>query len=431
MKRTASMMGALLAASTTIPAYVLAAPRADAQGVAEMLAEVKASVTGLRDDVMKTAEQAVKMAEKNGGLTDELKAKVDDLLPKFNEQSLAAAKLEGQLEAIEARTLDVEQLLAQGGRGAGAKVSAGREVAESDQLKAYLAGGLSGSFTMTPKATVTTADGSGAAWSEREESPVMMARRRLSIRQLLTVSGTGAGVIDYVRQTGRTNNAAPVAEEGAAPTSDLALTKQQAIVKKIATVVHASDEAIADVAQLESLINDELAYMLDLEEEEQILTGDGTGQNLSGLVTNATAFSAAAGLPNANRIERLRLAMLQVTLADYAADGVVLHPTDWAGIELTKDSNGRFVVGNADAPTGPRLWGLPVVESISIGANTWLMGAMRMAATLYDRQQTEILISSEHGTNFVEGMKTIKGTKREALAVKRPGSLVTGNFTFA
>jgi HK97 family phage major capsid protein len=63
--------------------------------------------------------------------------------------------------------------------------------------------------------------------------------------------------------------------------------------------------------------------------------------------------------------------------------------------------------------------------------NEWLVGAMRMAATLYDRQENTLRISSEHGDNFVEGMLTMKAQKRVALAVKRPASLVTGNFTFA
>jgi HK97 family phage major capsid protein len=431
MKKTMITGASMMALAASMPAGVLGKPRADAGNVAQLLADVQATVAGLRDDVMAKSEEALKASAKADGLSAELKAEIDKLLPQFHAASQAQSKLEGTLEAIEARTLDVEQLVAQGGRGGTQVKTAGQEVAESDELKAYVAGGLSGSFTIKPNAAITTADGSGSAVSERENTPVMMARRLLTIRDLLSVSGTGAGVIDYIKQTARTNNAGMVAEEGTAPESSQAFTKTQAIVRKIAHIEHASDEALADIAQLEGLIDNELRYGLDLVEETQILSGDGTGQNLSGLITEATAFSAAAGLPNTNAIERLRLAILQVTLADYAADGVVLNPTDWAAIELTKDGDGRFIVGNADAPTGPRLWGLPVVQSNSLSAGSWLVGSMKMAATLYDRQEAEIVISSEHGTNFVEGMKTLKGTKRLALAVKRPASLVTGNFTFA
>ncbi|MBV7394561.1 phage major capsid protein [Mameliella sediminis] len=424
-----NVMAAAMVANT--PAGVLGNPRADAGNVAQMLAEVKASVSGLRDDVMRTAEAAVQKAEKGETLSGELKAKIDEIMPKFNEATQAQAKLEGKLEALEARTLDVEQLAASGAGGAQGAQTVGAEFAGSDELKAYVAGGLSGSLTYKPQAAITTVDGSGAAWSEREAAPVNMPRRRLLLRSLLDVVPIGSNSREYLKQTTRTDAAAMVAEGGTAPTSDYGWTKADAVVRKISHVVHLSDEALADVVGLQATVDGELRYGLDLKEETQILAGDGTGQNLSGLITEATAFSAAAGLPNTNRIERLRLAMLQVVLNDYAADAMVLNPTDWTAIELTKDDYGRFVIGNADSPAGPRLWRLPVVESNSMSAGSWLVGAMFMAATLYDRQENEILISSEHGTNFVDGMKTMKGSKRVALAVKRGASLVTGDFTFA
>ncbi|OWV40393.1 phage major capsid protein [Mameliella alba] len=412
------------------PAGVLGNPRADAGNVAQLLKDVRAEVGGLRDDVMKKAEAAVKQAEKGEALSTELKAQIDEIMPKFNEATKAQAKLEGQLEALEARTLDVEQLAASGGRGGQAQLSVGAEVAQSDELKAYVEGGLQGSFTFKPQAAITTVDTSGAAWSERETTPVNMARRALRIRGLLNVVTTGASVIEYAKQTLRTDNTGMVAEGGTIPGGDLGWTQTETNVRKIGHSIPVSDEAIADIARLQGEIDGELRYGLNFKEETQLLAGDGTGQNLSGLITEATAFSAAAGLPDTNRLERLRLAMLQVVLNDYAADALVLNPTDWAAIELTKDSQGRFIIGNADSPAGPSLWRLPVVESNSMIAGSWLVGALAMAATLYDRQETEVLISSEHSDNFIKGMKTVRATKRVALAVKRPSSLVTGDFTF-
>ncbi|GGF82808.1 phage major capsid protein, HK97 family [Mameliella alba] len=423
-----SVMASAMIASA--PAGVLGNPRADAGNVAQLLKDVRAEVGGLRDDVMKKAEAAVKQAEKGEALSTELKAQIDEIMPKFNEATQAQAKLEGQLLALEARTLDVEQLAASGGRGGQAQLSVGAEVAQSDELKAYVEGGLQGSFTFKPQAAITTVDTSGAAWSERETTPVNMARRALRIRGLLNVVNTGASVIEYAKQTTRTDNTGMVAEGGTIPAGDLGWTQTEVNVRKIAESIPVSDEAIADIARLQGEIDGELRYALNFKEETQILAGDGTGQNLSGLITEATAFSAAAGLPDTNRIERLRLAMLQVVLNDYAADALVLNPTDWAAIELTKDSQGRFIIGNADSPAGPSLWRLPVVESNSMTVGSWLVGALAMAATLYDRQETEVLISSEHSDNFTKGMKTVKASKRVALAVKRPASLVTGDFTF-
>jgi len=427
---------ALAALMTTAPSALMMSPRADASGdVAKVLKEVQSSVSAMREDLFPKAEKALKEAAKAGEISAELKADIDKLLPQFNSFSQAQAKLEGKLEAMEGRALELEQIVAQGGAGrSGKAVSAGRQVAQSEELRAYLAAGRPGALEMDVKAQITTVGGSGGGliWSDREPDPVNMPRRSLLIRGLLNVVPTGqTGSVEYTRQTTRTNSAAMTAETAAAPASTFGWTKAEAIMRKIAHITHVSEEALADAALLEGEVNGELAYGLDLVEEQQLLTGNGTGQNLSGLVTNATAFSAAAGLPNAQRIDRLRLAILQVTLNDYAADGIVLNPVDWAGIELLKDGENRYLFGVPGSPGNPALWRLPIVESNSMTAGSWLVGAMRMAATLYDRQETTLRISSEHGDNFVEGMLTMKATKRVALAVKRPASLVTGNFTFA
>lgn len=435
MKRLSMVSAAALAAHMECaPTALLAMPRADAAGLtAKDLADIKASITEMRDGVMAKAEAAMKEASKTGEVSASLKAEIDALMPKFNEATQAQSKLEGKLEALETRAISLEQIVAEGGGGGKSGVSAGRHVAQSDELKAYLANGMNGTAVIKLNAAVTSADNSGGGliWEERDDNAVDLPQRTLKIRNLLTVNQTGSDLIKYTKQVTRTQNGGMTAE-GAAPTaSEFGWTKAEAAVRKIVALTHGSDEALADAAQLEGLINNELRYELDLVEETQILTGNGTGENLGGLITNATAFAAQAGLPNATRMDRLRLAMLQVVLNDYAADGMVLSPVDWAAVELTKDTTGRYIVGSAEAPAGPSLWRLPVVESNSITAGTWLVGAMRMAATLYDRMQTEVLISSEHGTNFVDGMKTIKATKRLAMAVRRPASLVTGNFTFA
>ncbi|MFQ6550496.1 phage major capsid protein [Aestuariibius sp. 2305UL40-4] len=414
------------------PDAVIGNPRAEIGNVDQLLKDVKAEITRVGSDVRKIAEDALKQAKDTGDLTAETKAEADKLLTQYNSLTTAQAELKGKIEALESRSLEVEQLVAQGGRPGQARVTAGQEISESDELKAYVQGGCSGSITLRPSAAITSVDGSGGGliWPDQEQEPVNLPRQTLPIRSLLTQATTETNVINYPRQVLRTNAAAPTAEGAPAPESSYGWNKAEVTVKKIAHVTHASDEALADAGQMQSLIDSELRYGLDLEEEQQILAGDGVGENLDGLLTNATAFSAAAGLPNATRIDRLRLGILQVALANYAADAMALHPTDWAAIELLKDTQNRYIFGDPNAMAGPRLWSLPVVPALSMTVNEWLVGAFRMAATYYDRQQTEVLISSEHGTNFVDGMKTMKGVKRAALAVKRPAALITGNFTF-
>ena len=434
MMSAARSVPALMAHAATAPDGLLQAPRADAGAVSAQLKEAVASVKALREDVLPKAEEALKKADAGEKLSGELKASIDKVLSDFNAASADQKKLEGKLEALETSNLDLAQAIAGSGRAKSDRVSAGREMSESDAFKAHIASGAQGQFKYEPKAAITSVDGDagGLIWSQRDMAPVNLPRRQLFIRGLLNVVPTVSNAVDYSKQVLRANNAAPTAEGAALPESDYGWEVAQASVKKIGHHINVSEEAMADSAQLAAEIDGELAYGTDLKEEGQILSGDGTGQNLSGLITEATAFAAAVGLPNTDRIERLRLAILQVTLADYAADGIVLNPTDWAAIELMRETaTGMFLFGVPGTSAAPALWRLPVVESNAMTAGEWLVGSMYMAAKLYDRQQNEILMSTEHDQNFITGMVTVKSTKRVALAVTRPTSLVTGDFTFA
>ncbi|WP_418592080.1 phage major capsid protein [Ponticoccus sp. (in: a-proteobacteria)] len=434
MTKMIASAASLAAMMAHAPTAVIGTPRMDAAGnVEKLLGEVKSELERVGSDVRQTAEEALKQANRVGDLNAETKAAADKALAEYNGLSGALSKLEGKLEALETRSLDIEQTVAQGDRARGApEMSVGREIAESDELKAWVKGGLSGNLILKPSAAITSATGSagGLIWPTEDRTPTNMPRQRLPIRALLFQATTDSDVVKFARQTLRTNAAAPVAEGAAAPESSYGWTQAETNVRKIAHVTHISDEALEDAGQLQAAIDGEMRYGLDLEEENQILSGDGTGQNLSGLITEATAFAAAAGLPNATRIDRLRLGLLQLALANYAATGITLNPIDWAAIELLKDTQGRYVFGDPNTLKTPMLWGADVVPTLSHSAGEWMAGNFSMAATLYDRKATEVLISSEHGDNFVEGMKTMKASKRLAMATKRPAALVTGDFIF-
>ncbi len=433
MKRlmmTPALIGLTAAA---MPLAVIGSVRADASGNVEaLLRDVKSELERVGNDLKPMAEKAFKAAEASNVLSQATKDQIDKELKAFHELSAAQSKLEGKLEALETRNLDLEQQVAAGTTGGRRGVqSLGQQLAQSDDLKAYAAN-PQGNLTMRPSAAITSVDGSagGLIWETQERTPVELARQTMRIRQLLNVVRTNSPLIVYAKQVVRVNNAAPTAEGAPLPASNYGWTKAEAAVRKIGHYTNVSDEALADADQLQGMIDGELRYGLELEEEEQVLAGDGVGENLDGLIPNATAFVAAAGLPNTTRIDRLRLGLLQVALSNYAATGVTLHPTDWAGIDLTKDTQGRYIFGNPNTVSSPMLWGLNVIPTLAHSVGEWMVGNFFMAATLYDRQDIEVLISSEHGTNFIDGMKTIKATERVALANKRPGALVTGDFTF-
>lgn len=432
MMMPAICMAALAAAR---PVCVIGNPRADGDDPEVLLKKVSQQLDNLTGEVKQTAEQALKEAKTSGEVSQEVKQTADKLLTQQTATNKVVEALKASLEGVDSKILEVSQQVAAGGGrgGSGAPMSLGAAfVANEDQIKAFLNNGARGGLSVEIQNAITTASGSagGMIFHSEERDPVEMARRQLKIIDLISRGSTDTDKVKYVKQTVRTDATGTVAEGGAYAASSFGWSKAEADVRKIGHVTHISEEAMADAAQLQTMIDTELRYGVELKLETQVLAGAGTGESLSGLITEATAFSAAAGLPNATRIDRLRLAILQVALADYTADGVALNPTDWAAIELLKDSNGQFIFGNPGTGNAPTLWGKPVVESNSMTAGEWLVGAFKMAATLYTRSDIEVLISSEHGTNFVEDMLTMKGRVRAALAVKRPASLVSGNFTF-
>ncbi|MGA1753690.1 MAG: phage major capsid protein [Pontimonas sp.] len=271
--------------------------------------------------------------------------------------------------------------------------------------------------------------------------PPMRTRR---VRDLFPVRTTTAAVIEYFRMTGFTNNASTVAERnggnsafGAKPQSGFTFAGAQAPVRTLAHWEAAHRNVLADEPQLRSIIDNELMYGLRLAEDDQILNGDGTGENLEGVLqtTGIQTYDWSDGetLPVPDtKADALRRAATLSFLAYYEPTGIVMHPNDWEDIELTKDENGQYLVAVSVAMGGePRIWRIPVVETPAIAEGTALIGAFGTGAQLYDREQASIRISEQHADFFVRNAIVILAEQRLALAVKRPEAFVKVSFDTA
>ncbi len=379
-------------------------------------------LVALAADLKKAADEVKKIAEttnteiKNlGKVTDETKAKADEALAKHNDLAARMTTLE---QDFVRRT--------EGGDQTRVK-SVGEQIVESDELKAYIANGARGSIRI--KAVTSAAASAGELIENQRLAGVMMLPQYpRRIRSLLNTANTTSNMIEYVKELGFTNNAAVVSETAQKPESAITFESATAPVRTIAHFIHISRQAMDDAPQIQGIIDGRLRFGLDAAEEVEILTGDGTGQHLDGLISQATAYSAPIVISGATTIDTLRLAMLQSALALYPANGIVIHPTEWARIELTKTTDGSYLFANPQALAGPVLWGLPVVATQAITGDDFLVGAFNMAATIWDRMGMEVLISSEDRDNFIKNMLTIRGEERLALAVYRPESLIYGDF---
>lgn len=379
------------------------------------------------DDVKKVAETTQTEVKNLGKVTDETKQKADEALVKHNE--------------ISERLSVIEQKMTQPtGREDERQKSAGQMVAESDELKSFIAGGGKGRISIAVKAIISslTTDANGSAGDlivpQRVDGIITPAQRRMTIRDLLTPGNTASNAIQYVKETGFTNSAATVSETSGAtkPQSEIKFDIVTTPVTTIAHWVLATKQILDDVPQLRSYIDGRLRYGLEYVEEGQMLNGGGTGTDLNGIYTQATPYSAPTTLPApVTSIDVLRLAMLQAFLAELPPTGHVLHPTNWAEIELVKDTTGRHIIGNPVNGGPSTLWRLPVVETPAMTVGKFLTGAFKLGAQIFDREEANVEISTEDSDNFRKNLVTIRAEERLALAVYRPEAFIKGDLAAA
>ncbi|MFT4129957.1 phage major capsid protein [Labrys sp. (in: a-proteobacteria)] len=405
------------------PRICFEAPDIGNKSVADLAAEIKADHKKAIDAVKAIAEEALGKSKSGETLATSLKEKADEALTKMN----------GLTEQV----AEIEQKLARSAAGGQEEAkSFGQKFVETAELKALADAPRSGgAASMSVKADITTAttDAAGSAGAgivpNRRPGVLQLPQRRLTIRSLLTPGNTDSPLIQYVQETGFNNNAAPVAEGAAKPQSDIKLTDKEVSTKVIAHWFRASRQILSDFPQIRSMIDGRLLYGLALKEEGQLLNGDGTGENLLGLIPQATPFAVPAGYTApapVTGIDTLRIAQLQAVLAEYPATAHVLNPIDWASIETLKDSEGRYIIGNPQGTLAPTLWGLPVVDTPAMTVGKFLTGAFQLGAQVFDQWTSRIEVGFQND-DFTRNKVTILAEERLALAVYRPEAFIYGN----
>lgn len=261
-------------------------------------------------------------------------------------------------------------------------------------------------------------------------------RQELKIRDLIPVTPVTAGnSFTYFKEKLHTLGAGMVAEGAAKPQSNVTFDSVTDMIKKIAVWMPVTDEALDDVPQLYSYIQELLRYDLKLAEEGQILKGDGSGNNLNGLMTQATAFDTALSKTGDTAIDTIRRAIYQVRKqSKRGADAVVMTELDWMNIELQKDGENRYLFANLQGLVMPVLWGRPIVASDSMdegdGSTTggeFLTGSFAQGARIYDRMAYTFKVGMIND-DFVKNQRVLLVEERLGLAVRRPYAFVKGAF---
>lgn len=310
----------------------------------------------------------------------------------------------------------------------------GQDITRNAMSTKDVYGGMDGStFTTIPE-----------GFGGRQLDPMVPRNfRRARVRDLFPVAKTSSNLIDFFRVLGfgtdrlDLSSSASVVPDysagafGLKPQSALKFETAQAPVRTIAHWEAAHRNVLADEPQLQSTINNELLYGLRLTEDDQILNGTGTSEDLLGILNTPgiQTYAGSAGVIGDQKQDTIRRALTKVILAYYDATGIVVHPSDWEDIETGKGSDGHYTVTmNVTIGAESRLWSVPVVDSPAMAEGTALVGAFGLGAQLYDRQEANIRIAEQHADFFIRNAIVVLAEQRLALACKRPESFVKVTF---
>jgi len=338
-----------------------------------------------------------------------------------------------KLGALQARLDELEQKgIRAGGTQGSAQPSIGDQFIQAKADDFARVAQDRGRTSLSVKAAITSAttaaDGSaGDLVVPSRDSNILLPRRRLTVRDLLTVVQVDSGSVEYAKQVGRTNNAAPVAEGAAKPESSVEFDLVTTPVRTIAHFMKASKQVLDDAPQLRSIIDEELMYGLNIQEETQLLSGDNTGQNLNGMIPQATAYAAPFEADGTETmIDTIGLAINQCSLTEYPPDGVILHPSDWMKIRMLKDGEGNYLFGPPGAIVQPIILGLPVVATQAMTIDKFLVGSFK-SQVLYDRWEARVELGFVND-DFTKNLVTLLGEERIGFAAKAPSALIYGDF---
>lgn len=261
----------------------------------------------------------------------------------------------------------------------------------------------------------------------------------LSLREMV-LSGTISGMyFPYERElAGSQEGDANYQTEGSAKaTMDIYTEDVVGQVATIAVTARCGTQVMNDREAFFSFLRARLGYRVQKKLNSEMVSGAGSAQ-IEGINTIATAYddSHVGLISSAQKLDILRYAKNQVGLANYAANYILLHPTDWAAIETAKDGDYRYLIGDPRAggsvPTGQgrvgSLWGLPVVTDVAQTLDDFTVGD-GTASQLLMRQEMEVAVSTEDQDNFVKNLVTIRAELRALLVNYSATAHVTGDFS--
>ena len=271
---------------------------------------------------------------------------------------------------------------------------------------------------------------------DRLEGFNVIPQRQVRLLDVMVPRGTQSNVIEWVYQADKEGGAAQTGEGQTKSQADFSIALGTEAVKKSTNFTKVTTEMLDDIEWLAGEIENDLTQNLLRQVEEQAYSGDGTGLNLRGIRTVASAFSAgnfAGTVDNPNIVDVLVVAANQIRVDQEnqaAPNAIMMHPNDVTSLKLVKVSSTdrRYVERLTEVGGTLRMDGIPIIETTLVTEGEYLIGDFTKAL-LVTREAPSIDIGLD-GNDFTENTRTILIEWRGAVVVKNNdrSAFVAGDF---
>lgn len=234
-----------------------------------------------------------------------------------------------------------------------------------------------------------------------------------------------------------------VSETDTAPQAQMFFESRQAAIATIDFYLKVGRNIMDDLPGLQASIDSDGIFGLRLNEDRALLYGTGVAPQMSGLLTDPArqqvkwSTMSLDGSKADTKAKAIRWSRTLIELANMQANGVILHPLDWQGIETETGSTGQFIWFNNQVTTGglnqggENFWRVPVVVTPAIARGTWVIGDFARASVIYDRMQAQVSWANQNEADFINRLLCALFEERLGQAVKRPEGIVHGTFDSA
>lgn len=397
-----------------------------------MTDEIKTQITELDKKLGEKFAQYEGQVKESGEATAAVKAELKSLSERNDE-------LAAELKRAQDDVLDMQQKGQKADKHKQEAKSMGAQFVESEAFQSY----KSGSTNKARLEMKNTIIGEGGSPQDPTNDIVPLqtmpgivggAFRQLRVRDILNTGVATGNTVHYTRELTFTNNAAETAEAAQKPETVLTFEGVDTPVRTIAHFLKVSKQVLDDAPALQSYIDRRLRYGVEIRMEQQIINGNGTSPNLSGMLDsgNFTSLTAASGDTDFDFANKAKYKVIE---SDYMADYYLINPADWGVMERIKTTDGEYIgstsaIGYLQNGLVPTLWGLPVIASNSVPQGTLIAGA-RDASMFWQRQGTTVEIFDQNEDDVEKNLLTVRAEARGAFTVFRPAAIVAGSLPSA